>query len=212
MPILLFSLLIAVLLPTASALEVNITSDLSSVDIDYQGETVTIQRNQDSKNKIVDTYALTSRPCPPFCVQPMQIGQGVETVGELEVLNYIDKMQWGEAVNIVDSRTPKWFLQGTIPGATNIPWTQFSIEQGSNSLTIHSLLTEQLGAKFEDELWDFSAAKTLVLFCNGVWCGQSPASIRTLLKLGYPAHKIKWYRGGMQAWHALGLTTVKPKK
>jgi rhodanese-related sulfurtransferase len=31
----------------------------------------------------------------------------------------------------------------------------------------------------------------------------------TLLKYGYPADKIKWYRGGMQNWTALGLTTVK---
>jgi hypothetical protein len=28
--------------------------------------------------------------------------------------------------------------------------------------------------------------------------------------LGYPAHKLKWYRGGMQAWMMLGLTTVPP--
>jgi hypothetical protein len=31
-----------------------------------------------------------------------------------------------------------------------------------------------------------------------------------LLKFGYPAHKIKWYRGGMQNWSNLGLTTAKP--
>jgi hypothetical protein len=31
-----------------------------------------------------------------------------------------------------------------------------------------------------------------------------------LLGFGYPAHKIKWYRGGMQNWEILGLTTVKP--
>jgi hypothetical protein len=33
-----------------------------------------------------------------------------------------------------------------------------------------------------------------------------------LLALGYPAHKIKWYRGGMQSWKSLGLTTVFPEK
>jgi hypothetical protein len=27
---------------------------------------------------------------------------------------------------------------------------------------------------------------------------------------GYPADKIKWYRGGMQSWEIVGLTTVKP--
>jgi hypothetical protein len=44
-----------------------------------------------------------------------------------------------------------------------------------------------------------------------MWCGQSPRNIKTLLKFGYPASKIKWYRGGMQNWETLGLSTVKPK-
>jgi hypothetical protein len=30
-----------------------------------------------------------------------------------------------------------------------------------------------------------------------------------LLALGYPADRIKWYRGGMQMWEQLGLATVK---
>ena len=59
-----------------------------------------------------------------------------------------------------------------------------------------------------EELMDFSNCKTAVMFCNGMWCGQSPNNIANLLKFGYPAHKIKWYRGGMQDWEILGLTTV----
>jgi rhodanese-related sulfurtransferase len=39
-------------------------------------------------------------------------------------------------------------------------------------------------------------------------CGQSPAAIRALLSLGYPEHKLKYYRSGMNAWHSLGLSTV----
>jgi len=58
--------------------------------------------------------------------------------------------------------------------------------------------------------YGISLTPKLLLYCNGPWCGQSPTNIRTLLTLGYPAHKIKWYRGGMQAWESLGLTTVKP--
>jgi len=42
-----------------------------------------------------------------------------------------------------------------------------------------------------------------------MWCGQSPTNIKDLLALGYPAHKIKWYRGGMQDWEILGLNTAK---
>jgi rhodanese-related sulfurtransferase len=29
------------------------------------------------------------------------------------------------------------------------------------------------------------------------------------MDLGYPAERIKWYRGGMQDWVSAGLTTVK---
>ena len=29
--------------------------------------------------------------------------------------------------------------------------------------------------------------------------------------VGYPAHKLSWYRGGMQDWENPGLTTVKPE-
>jgi len=40
--------------------------------------------------------------------------------------------------------------------------------------------------------------------------GQSSTTIEGLLKIGYPAHKILWYRGSMQDWESLGLTTLKP--
>ena len=58
-------------------------------------------------------------------------------------------------------------------------------------------------------LFYFDDAKTLVMYCNGMWCGQSPNNIKSLLKYGYPADKIKWFRGGMQTWEILGFNTVK---
>ena len=60
--------------------------------------------------------------------------------------------------------------------------------------------------------WDFSAAKDLVIWCNGPACGQSPRAIRGLLELGYPGDKISYYRGGMQMWQLWGLTTVVPRQ
>jgi rhodanese-related sulfurtransferase len=57
---------------------------------------------------------------------------------------------------------------------------------------------------------NFSNAKTLVMYCNGIWCGQSPTAIKKLLDYGYPASKIKYFRGGMQNWESLGLTVVNP--
>ena len=67
---------------------------------------------------------------------------------------------------------------------------------------------ELFGARQAGGAYDFSSARTLAIFCNGPWCGQTPNYIRTLLALGFPAEKLKWYRGGMQEWCALGLTVV----
>ena len=116
-----------------------------------------------------------------------------------------------ESVLVVDSRTPDFVEAGSIPGAMNIPYTQLLPEQ-TEPQDIAELLQFEFNAGFDDGLWDFSTAKTLVMFCNGPWCGQSPTNIKALLKLGYPAERIKWYRGGMQAWEQFGLTTVKPEK
>lgn len=189
---------------------VGITSSMSSVEIEQDGRVLVIERNQDNDAVIVDDYAKTSRPCPPFCVQPMTIAPGVETIGELELLAMLEKRNFGELdALLIDSRTPDWAAKGMIPGAINVPWTTLSLAK-SDMFTIADALETQFGAIALDGLWDFSNAKTLILYCNGPWCGQSPTNIRTLLTLGYPAHKIKWYRGGMQSWEALGFNTVTP--
>ena len=193
----------------ANAEPVGITPDEAYVNVKHNGKTVRIERNQDNKNQVKADYALTSRPCPPFCIRPIKIAPGVETIGELEMLDYLVAAgKPGSNILVIDSRTPNWVVKGTIPGSISIPWTSLK-EDTSDPLTIAGILTDQFGAKFSDDLWDFSDTKTLVMFCNGMWCGQSPRNIMTLLKFGYPADKIKWYRGGMQDWEVLGLTTVK---
>lgn len=205
-------LITSLVLPSASSsaekLRVNITPDLPTVTVSHHGQPVTIQRNQDKDNSIPAAYAKTSRPCPPFCIQPATLAPGVETIGELEVLKYLEKLSAGDAdILVIDSRTPDWVKRGTIPGSINIPWTRLSVS-GSDPLTVADILENQFGAMPLEGLWDFSNAKTLVMFCNGIWCGQSPNNIRSLLRIGYPAHKLKWYRGGMQDWSVLGLTAV----
>ncbi|KUJ72342.1 rhodanese-like domain-containing protein [Thiomicrospira sp. WB1] len=196
----------------AEPLDVAITPELSQVTVLHQGESVTIQREQDQSNTIEDDYALTSRACPPFCVQPMQIAPGVTTIGERELLDFLQRQSKDdEDIVVIDSRTPDWVAKGTIPGAINLPWTKLYPESDSyRPLEVESLLTDRFDVTIEDGIWNFSQAKTLVLFCNGPWCGQSPTNLRALLNLGYPAHKLFWYRGGMQAWQSLGLTTVRP--
>lgn len=197
---------------TASALEVNIAADLPSVEVMHGDQKVLIMRNQDQKNTINPDFAKTSRKCPPFCIQPGELAPGVATIGELEVIRYLKKMSDGDKnILVVDSRTPDWVAKGTIPGAINIPWDKLNIGQ-SDPITVQDILEKQLGVRSQDGFNMFDNAKTVVMFCNGPWCGQSPTNIRGLLKIGYPADKIKWYRGGMQDWEMLGLSTVKPAK
>jgi rhodanese-related sulfurtransferase len=205
------ALLASFVLPGVSfALDVNITADMPTLEVMHNGQKVAIQRNQNQDNNINPAFGKTSRKCPPFCIQPGELAPGVDTIGELEVLHYLKKMSDGDkSIMVIDSRTPDWAAKGTIPGAVNIPWDKLNIGK-SDPITVQEILEKQLGAKQSEGFWNFSNAKTLVMFCNGSWCGQSPTNIKGLLKIGYPADKIKWYRGGMQDWEMLGLTTVKP--
>jgi len=193
----------------ADKVEVNITQDMASVDVMHDGNKTTIMRNQDQTRTVNPDFAKTSRKCPPFCIQPGTLAPGVETIGELEVLAYLGKMNAGDAsILVIDSRTPDWVKRGTIPGSVNIPWTALNPARGADPISISEIMVDKFGVKEMEGLWDYSDAKTLVMFCNGMWCGQSPNNILNLLKFGYPADKIKWYRGGMQDWEILGLSTV----
>ena len=203
----------AVAAENGEELRVKITKELPSVTVEHGGEPVTIRRDQDPEARIDDEYARTSRSCPPFCVQPMQLLPGVTTIGEIEMLEFLRRKSEGDdSILVIDSRTPDWVARGTIPGAVNIPWTR--LHRGASTydpFLVENLLIDRFGAELDGTVWDFRDARTLVLFCNGPWCGQSPTNIKALVSMGYPAHKIHWYRGGMQAWQSLGLTTVQPE-
>ena len=213
----------------AKDVSVKITKDKSYSTVHADGELIKISRIQDTSHVIDGSFSKTSRPCPPFCINPLSLDDRVKTVAELEVIKFMEtSMYRGDGV-LVDARTPSWYKKGTIPGSINIPFTVF--EKDSSDVELAEVL-ESLGAVERDEVnpvlrmvesiglmdgdqkteqWDFSEAKELLLWCNGPWCGQSPRAIRGLIAAGYPAEKLFYYRGGMQMWQSLGLTTVLPK-
>lgn len=200
-------LLIAV--PLSWALEVNLAEKLPYLDLEIEGKRVRIQRIQDTSNRLDNSFAKTSRPCPPFCIHPMQAAIGVETVGELELLDFLAKKVRTNRGLLIDARLPEWYQRGTIPGAVNIPWTILSAGP-DNPFTAKML--RALDAVEENGEWDFRRALELLLFCNGPWCDQSPRAINNLIALGYPPEKLYYYRGGMQVWQLLGLTTTVPEQ
>ncbi len=55
-----------------------------------------IMRNQDNSATVNPAFAKTSRPCPPFCIQPMQLRPGIETLGEQELIHYAVMMSKGQ--------------------------------------------------------------------------------------------------------------------
>ncbi|MDD2893863.1 MAG: rhodanese-like domain-containing protein [Halothiobacillaceae bacterium] len=189
--------------------EYNITAELKTVDVLHKGAIVTIRRAQDSSASIHPEYAPVARACPPYCIQPIKLAEGVETFGELEVLDYLSRIAAGDTQYLViDSRTTDWYEKVTIPGAINVPYGQNMAGQPTDLPAVKQSLVNLFGVQENNGGYDFSAARTLAVFCNGPWCGQTPNYLRTLLALGYPAEKLKWYRGGMQDWCALGLTTA----
>lgn len=217
-----------------SGIEVKITQDLPYLDMDYQGRSVRVERIQDQENVLTGGFAKTSRKCPPFCIHPMKVADGVETVGEVEVINFIKTRVKDGSGALIDARTPTWFEKGTIPGSINIPFTVFEEREGASELadalrklgvrpagqddekswsdSVQTWLNEWRGAAPpKASAWNFDNAKYLTLWCNGPWCDQSPRAIRALLAVGYPPEKISYYRGGMQLWQILGLTIVEPK-
>ena len=110
-------------------------------------------------------------------IQPTRVAEGVRTIGETEVIGYLE-----QGLPVVDARTVDDYQRSTIPGAVNIPFADAAARM--------------------DEL---SREEPTIFFCNGPQCGQSPTAIRSLLEAGFEAERILYYRGGLHDWLTLGL-------
>jgi rhodanese-related sulfurtransferase len=196
----------------------------------HEGRSIKVQRVQDPDYELKGYFAKSVRMCPPFCIQPITPDPSVLSIGEVELFDFMEtSLRDGTGV-LIDARTESWFRKGTIPGSVNYPFTLFTKDKGDPDLvailkTFGAIERPPVGAleqrleqwgwvdtRYKTDSWDFSAAKDLVMWCNGPACGQSPRAIRGLLDAGYPGEKIKYYRGGMQMWQLWGLTTVVPRQ
>lgn len=218
--------------PIGNPGDVKISKDLEHVDVMHNGSIVRIQRIQDQGHLLTGGFTKTSRPCPPFCIQPIHAAPGVTTIGELELLAFLQNQVKSGTGVLVDARVPSWHAKGTIPGSVNIPFTTFEKDLNDSDLMaamaklgvtrkenvevgmvegMVNTVKEMLGMEVpKPSAWDFTNAKEVALWCNGMWCGQSPRAIKALVASQYPVEKIFYYRGGMQAWSILGLSVVVP--
>ena len=202
MRLILISLIATTLMVNAEVVE--IVKGMPYVEVKADGKTYKIERTQKKDSYLTNTFALTSRPSPPFFIEPFSVSKKVETYGELEVLDFISKKKG----IFVDARLENWYAKSAIPGAVNIPFKLFLTQSKARD----KILKDFGVKKRDDDKLYFFDAKTILFYCNGAWCGQSPTAINALIEIGYPEDKMKYYRGGMQAWQLLGLTTIVPKE
>jgi len=110
-------------------------------------------------------------------IHPLSLGGGVVTVGELEVMEQLER-----GLPVVDTRPAAAYARSTIPGARNLP---------------HGEAVERIDELARDQL--------TILFCNGPQCGATPEAVAALLAGGHPGGALAYYRGGLHDWQTLGL-------
>ncbi len=197
------------LISASAQAESLIKTGMTEFTVKLNGETCKIGRNQTPGNTIHELYASTHRGKP----MPITLAPGIETLGELEFIEYMQRAQNDPSIVIVDTRTEGWHHNLRIPCTVNVPFTLLNDDE----FVALSTVVETFGVvENDDETLDFSKAKTIVGYCNGFWCGQTPGMFvnakYSLKNIGYPVEKLKYYRGGMQAWTALGMDVVGAKK
>ena len=134
---------------------VNITADLTSVTVETLDGPLEIARICDTKHELKGAWARTSRPAPPAILQPLVPAPGVVPLGELELIAILQRAD----VITLDSRRPEQYRKYTIPGASNLPFTDVGDQ------------LDRLGCQRTEEGWECSGAQTAAMFCNGAWCG-----------------------------------------
>ena len=202
--------------------------DVNFTTPDKQQKTVLVKRNIPKEcEKVLITHKMfwsgnyANESVPEVCKSTyihtkgkliaISLDPEVETYGELEVLVFIKQMQKNSDYLLIDGRTEPWYEQFTIPGAINVPFIYMKHPKEYEFEMEDSLRLFGVKIKKDGE-YDFSKAKTLLIFCNGPWCTQSPDMIYALMDMGYPYERLKWYRGGIQAWLGAGMTTTMDAK
>ena len=97
-----------------------------------------------------------------------------------------DKADGDSNIMLVDGSYPRLGLRkGTIPGSVNVPFTKLNSKAlAKDPMAVVDILVKDFGVQDMDGVLNYDKAKTLYLFCNGSWCGQSPASIRAFIDYG----------------------------
>ena len=171
---------------------INITEKLVSVDTQHLEHNMSIER--------ISTPLAPS--CPPFCIEPISI-KGVKSVGELELLSFIQSVEKKRDGLLIDVRENLKYREETIPSAINLPY-----EMLMDKSPYQEEVLKSLGAKKIHKGWFFKNPQKLLIFGESSFSPEASKAIKALVKLGYPTNKLLYYRGGIVSWKASGLTLI----
>lgn len=200
----------------------------------HKGRSIKVERDIDqsfqARPNMRGTLRHNAEACPPFCLQPMQLDVPVKTVGEREIVDFMQTTMRDKKGMLVDVRGDREYRYATIPGSIHLFIAKFKKEADDPEFVD---LLESLGARQRGEVgwmtrqleaiglkdtrllsdqWDFTEAMDLIVWSNGALDDSAADAVRALVRAGYPPHKIGWYRGGMPSWQFWGFNTVKSLK
>lgn len=172
----------------------------------FNGQRLTIHQSTDVSGAKLLQFAALPTSCAGACVSPMVAARGVQTVGELEVLEFLKFSVEPGVGLVIDARPQEQRRQGFLPSSINIP-----VATLAGATPYRTQILEALGGRRTSGGWDFSAAYELVVYDIGPGTSDAPELLRELVAAGYPAAKLFFYRGGMQTWAGLGLSYAEPQ-
>jgi len=181
--------------------KVRISPNTSYIYVYHKGKAVKVHRIQDIKHKLVGEYTKLYRP--KQYIQPVKITRKIKTIGEIELLKFMEDKSNSKQGIVIDLREKYQYLEESIPSSSNIP---FGIKDKPEKL---EKVLSIFGAKRDaNGKLDTSEALDIAFYCDGLWSNKSAIIINKFIDLGYPINKLYYYRGGFQMWKILGLTTV----
>jgi len=176
--------------------KVKISPTVSYVYTKHLGSAVKIHRIQNTNNKLGGEY--TKRYHPDKLIQTISINEDIQTIAEIELLSFIENKNKHSIDSVlIDVRLKEQYNKETIPSAINIPLSLIEDKHKLDKICILLDINQE-------------SAKNIILFDDGVWSNDVNKFIDIFLKSNYPKTKIYYYRGGIQMWKILGLTTVSP--
>lgn len=182
------------------------TDDVLNVGFNVGGVEQSFAQSEAIDTTQVASHFRTSPSCNGPCLAPLAFNSDVSTIGERDVISFVaTQVAIGKGL-LIDSRNVTDRGTGFISTSVNIP---SALLQSDNPF-LNDILQAMGAREFQGAL-NFADALPLVVFDDGPSTLDAPALISTLLDLGYPAHKISYYRGGMLVWTALGLNTEDAK-